>query len=477
MKALFSYSLHILALISRQADCKKQNKSQSINTDGNLVSASQPHTCNFHDSCCSCAFCLLSSQRRQKRLNMLLLNNQPPATAVMFVADQGASWQLCYRHHCISACTTARGHPQGSPSRPCAVAEARLFLNLSPAEGEKNKQHEILTDSEEDLTVTNSGVNQQALCWTGHYEPCKDNRSPHWVFPWTLAASCSRVSVTSSLNSVTYFWPQHFIPGHAWLGTALYTSTLKPTEGGTHCCPLWDAKSGSHSVHFYKVYAESTNDGHHQTQCPYFLQDSRQGRQSMQNLLWVPVWFKKKILCMFLYKKVTARAFSSPVCNSTGPIPTPLRARGLQPLLCPAQGFSTLSTDPSSKDNQVRWSNGPAGPHEENELWITWMLETLIEFLPPAAAKWNSEPSFTLKSLAQGCSHTYLRQKKWSRRQGKSGEAAFGLQRSKKAEIIYPSNLEMQFLMSLLKQFYTYSSSSEICSKKSLIRILKWFTS
>lgn len=180
---------------------------------------------------------------------------------------------------------------------------------------------------------------------------------------------------------------------------------------------------------------------------------------------------------MFLYKKVTARAFSSPVCNSTGPIPTPLRARGLQPLLCPAQGFSTLSTDPSSKVNQVRWSNGPAGPHEENELWITWMLETLIEFLPPAAAKWNSEPSFTLKSLAQGCSHTYLRQKKWSRRQGKSGEAAFGLQRSKKAEIIYPSNLEMQFLMSLLKQFYTYSSSSEICSKKSLIRILKWFTS
>lgn len=59
---LLTYFIFFLSFLGKWTVEKKI--SQSILTDGSLASSSQPHTCNFHDPCCSCAFCLLSSQHR-----------------------------------------------------------------------------------------------------------------------------------------------------------------------------------------------------------------------------------------------------------------------------------------------------------------------------------------------------------------------------------------------------------------------------
>lgn len=103
-KAIFSYSLlfYILALISRQWTGKKKT-SQSI-TDGSLASSSQPHTCNFHDPCCSCAFCLLSSQHRQKLQNTQVLSDPLPPSKSTGNQDASLHSWLCSHQH-SSACT------------------------------------------------------------------------------------------------------------------------------------------------------------------------------------------------------------------------------------------------------------------------------------------------------------------------------------------------------------------------------------
>lgn len=355
-----------------------------------------------------------------------------PAAAALLVSSHHKADKSCKtRQYEITTTSYCNNVCSKSRCRLAALLPLRLHLRLhhSKRSSSRNTIQAVCCGSGTVIFKSQStwGWEEQTACDTDRFwrgpDSYKYQREPTssvlnralWALQGQQIYSL-RIRVTSSLN-VTYFWPQHFIPGHARLGTALYTSTLKSTERDIYSHSGMQKEDPTPFISIKFMLNPQMMDITKPDVCISF---KTQVKKDNPCKTYCGCQSDLKIFCMFLYKKVTARAFSSPICISTGTAHSiPLRARGLQTLLCPAQGFSTLSTDLSSKDNQVRWSNGPAGPYKENELWVTWILKTLIQFLPPATEKWNSEPSFTLKSAAQGCSHMYLRQKSEADDQGR----------------------------------------------------------
>ena len=239
------------------------------------------------------------------------------------------------------------------------VGRGALFLNLNPTEGGKRKNIQNWQFWSELDSHLYQHEPQELCAKQGIMSPARTKADLFTAVLFRLLQLTTAKWELSALSTTCYLFLAMTFHSRPWLGMAVSMSTMRFTCYRRRYVFPPAPRCGKTISPVCKFYAKSTDDRHHQTQCLYFLQDSSQGRQSKQDFLWVLVWLKN--FYMYFYTKKTQPEHFPAHLRLHRSCPFPR----LSLLECCSHGCiqhkacSRLRPDQSSRDNQVRWSNGP----------------------------------------------------------------------------------------------------------------------